>query len=184
MEEIWKDIEGYEGFYQVSNTGKVRSLDRFINAPTIFGDAKKVFKKGIILKGRCSKIKRKGYVNYLNVALLKNGVRKQFYVHKLVACAFIPNPKNRPQVDHIDGNPNNNCVENLRWCTQKENNNNPITIFNKSIIYKGERARDIAKRNDITRVAFSLRLHYGWSLEDAITIPMRKSNNFRRKHDN
>lgn len=180
MKEIWKNIEGYEGFYQVSNTGNVRSLDRIINAPTIFGEETHILKKGKILKGRYSKIKRKKYVNYQTVALLKDGKRKQFYIHRLVASSFIPNPENKPQIDHIDGNPHNNCVENLRWCTQKENNNNPISIFNKSITYNGERARDIAKRNGITRVAFSLRLHYGWSLEDAITKPMRKSNFFRR----
>lgn len=162
MEEVWKDICGYEGLYQVSTFGNVRRIINNIQSR--------------ILKGRKNSERKKGFVPYLRVVLFKDGVKKQFCIHKLVAQAFLKNIENKNQVDHIDGNSLNNCVENLRWCTQKENNNNPTHKFNRSIIYNGERARDIAKRNGITREAFSLRLHYGWPLEIAITKPMRKSN--------
>lgn len=100
MEEIWKDIEGYEGFYQVSNMGRVRGLRR-----------------NIILK---IKIARNGYER---VHLYKNKGYKHFLIHRLVANAFIPNPNNLPQVNHKDENKTNNCVDNLEWCTQEYNYN-------------------------------------------------------------
>lgn len=100
MEEIWKDIDGYEGLYQVSNVGRVRSLRR-----------------NIILK---SKIERNGYER---VRLSVNNIPKDYSVHRLVANAFIPNPNNYPIVNHKDENRTNNCVENLEWCTQEYNVN-------------------------------------------------------------
>lgn len=95
--EIWKDIPGYDGYYQVSNFGRVKSL-------------RKVLKAGL----------RKGYL-YIS---LRN---KKFNIHRLVAIAFIPNPGNLPETDHIDGNPLNNNVDNLRWVTRQQNELNPIT---------------------------------------------------------
>lgn len=100
MEEIWKDIEGYEGLYQVSNMGRVRSLRR-----------------NIILKSR---IERNGYES---VKLTVNNIPKDYSIHRLVAMAFIPNPDNLPQVNHKDENKTNNCMENLEWCTQEYNQN-------------------------------------------------------------
>ena len=100
MEEIWKDVEGYEGLYQVSNMGRVRSLRR-----------------NIILRQR---ITRKGYKM---VKLSTNNIRKGYYIHRLVATAFIPNPDNLPQVNHKDENKLNNCVGNLEWCDCKYNQN-------------------------------------------------------------
>ena len=173
MKEIWKDITGYEGIYQVSNFGRIRSLDREIKNKTIFGSSCRYFAKGKILKARFSKNKKIGYVNYPRVVLRKNNLPKQFCVHKLVAQAFIPNPQKKPQVDHIDSNPLNNCVSNLKWCTQKENNNNPISRKRRSsIFYNGTLAKEIALRNGISKTAFYLRLRYGWSLKNAITKPM------------
>lgn len=93
--EIWKDIEGYEGLYQVSNYGRVKSLNK---------------RKGRILKPA----KDKG--GYLRVALHKQGTQKHYKIHRLVAQAFIPNPQNLPQVNHKDENPTNNTVQNLEWC--------------------------------------------------------------------
>ena len=115
-EEIWVDICGYEGLYQVSNQGRVRSLDREIYK----NNNVKQVSKSFILKFE----KNKGY-NYVH--LFKNGVRKRMAVHRLVAEAFIPNPGNKPEVDHINTIRDDNRVENLHWVTPKENMENPLT---------------------------------------------------------
>lgn len=99
--EEWRDIEGYEGLYQVSNLGRVKSL-------------KPRYKNKIILKQEIN------HFGYLQICL--SNPRKTHKVHRLVAQAFIPNPENKPQVNHIDGNKLNNKVENLEWNTAHENN--------------------------------------------------------------
>ena len=106
--EIWKDVPGYVGLYKVSNYGRVKSI-----------------KKQLVLK-ICGSGNR-----YKTVALC-NGMRKTFRLHRLVAAAFIPNPENKPCVDHIDGVRFHNFVENLRWCSINENNNFDIAIRNKT----------------------------------------------------
>lgn len=108
MKEIWKDIVGYEGMYQVSNRGRVRSLDR--NIQTGIGHC---VRRGQILKPRAS---GKGY---LQVALAH---QTQRLVHRLVAEAFVPNPYILPFINHKDENKKNNCAENLEWCTMSYNN--------------------------------------------------------------
>ena len=134
MEEIWKEIENYEG-YQVSNFGRVRSLDRY--------NSRGYWIKGCILKPIMDK---KGY---LTVGLSKNNQRKAFKVHRLVALHFIPNIENKPEIDHINTIKTDNTVflnedgsvnydkTNLRWVTPKENSNNPISLVNKSESKKG-----------------------------------------------
>jgi hypothetical protein len=110
--EIWKDVKGYEGSYQVSNKGNVKSLTRYVKHSR--GGTQ-------ILKGRILK-KRSGKNNkYLSVSLLKNGKNKTFYIHFLVAEAFIGERPENKVIDHIDNNIENNKVENLRYCTQREN---------------------------------------------------------------
>lgn len=103
--EIWRDVIGYEGLYQVSNYGRVKSLNYH------GGKKEKVLKPG---KDRCG---------YLYVVLCKEGSHKKYKVHRLVAQAFIPNPNNYPCVNHKDENKTNNCVDNLEWCTYKYNTN-------------------------------------------------------------
>lgn len=100
MQELFRNIEGYEGLYQVSNLGRVRSF--------------KVYKGGKVL----TLVQRKGYIT---VTLCKNGKSKIYSVHRLVAEAFIPNPDSMREVNHIDGNKLNNDVSNLEWCTHLEN---------------------------------------------------------------
>ena len=124
MEEIWKDIEGWEGLYQVSNGGRVRSLDRIIPR-SCKGDK---FVKGRLLVLRNDK---DGYkvVHFRDASTGRNRLLK---VHRLVAIAFIPNPKGKDQIDHINGIRSDNRVDNLRWCTCKENLNFPIAKINNS----------------------------------------------------
>lgn len=105
MNEIWKPVVWYEGLYEVSNLGRVKSLNyRHTGNPGLL----KIWKD------------RKGYGRVL---LCKDGVITQFQVHRLVAEAFIPNPENLSVVNHKDENPLNNCVDNLEWCTYRYNNN-------------------------------------------------------------
>lgn len=111
--EIWKDIAGYEKMYQVSNLGRVRSLDRYS-----WNGYKYWLQRGKILKPCQQKS------GYLNVDLSDGHSKSHKYrVHRLVAQAFIPNPNNYPQVNHKDEDKSNNKVENLEWCTAKYNLN-------------------------------------------------------------
>lgn len=127
--EIWKDIEGYEGLYQVSNEGRVRSIDRIVIQKNFKGNFVEAHYKGKILGHFFNKM------GYKRVALNKNNKNKKFSIHRLVAKAFIPNPHNFPQVNHIDENKLNNTVfvnddgsidikkSNLEWCTAPYNTN-------------------------------------------------------------
>ena len=115
MEEEWKDIDGYEGYYQVSNFGRVKSLDRYVK------DTKRNcfnFVKGRIMSPSSADKK-----HYMEVNLSKNNKVTHYLVHRLVAQAFIPNPNNLPQVNHKDENRENNRADNLEWCTAEYNTN-------------------------------------------------------------
>ena len=107
MKEIWKDIKGYKGLYQVSNLGNVRSL-RYCN-------------KNEVKNLKQYELDNKAKKRYLAVTLSKNNINTKKLVHRLVAETFIPNPCNYLQVNHIDGNKKNNRADNLEWCTQKHN---------------------------------------------------------------
>ena len=118
MEEIWRDVKGYEGLYQVSNLGRVKSLERFIKTRK-----NKNGMNGYIHKQESIRIPTKDYKGYLRLSLCKEGKLKLFRIHRLVAEAFIPNPNNLPQVNHKDENKENNCISNLEWCTNEYNHN-------------------------------------------------------------
>lgn len=107
MLELWKPVVGYEGSYEVSNLGRVRSLDRFNS-------------RGYWIKGRQLAL-NKNQKGYLRVGLFDGCRQRLKSVHRLVAEAFIPNSENKPQVNHLDEDKSNNAVTNLEWVTNKEN---------------------------------------------------------------
>ena len=102
MEEIWKPIKGYEGLYEVSNLGRVKSLKRWHHP------RENILKNKFTTDG------------YYETALLKNGKYKYIRTHRIVAQTFIPNETNKKEVNHKDGNKLKNCVDNLEWCTSKK----------------------------------------------------------------
>ena len=115
-EEIWKEIKGFEGFYEVSNLGRVKSLTRYVKHS---GGGEQIL-RGRILRPRHGKKNR-----YFGVSLQKHGVSKSHYIHSLVAEAFISGKKPKGfTVDHIDQDLTNNTVNNLRYCSYRENLNN------------------------------------------------------------
>jgi len=123
-EEIWKDIKGYEGLYQVSNLGRVKSLERKVPFRNTFKT----------IKERVLKYCYDGN-HYAYISLIKNGEKKNKTVHRLVAEAFIPNPNNLPQVNHIDENKENNKLINLEWCDSLHN------LLHSNVIKKGNNSR-------------------------------------------
>lgn len=133
-EEIWKPIKDYEGLYEVSNYGNVRSLFRY----------KKQLKLELTKNG------------YLRIMLCKNKKRKRYLIHRLVAEAFIPNPNNLPQVNHRDENPKNNCVDNLEWCSHEYNCN--YGNRNKRIIEKSKiKIVQLDKNNNCIKIWNSIK---------------------------
>lgn len=123
MKEVWKDIFGYEGFYQVSNLGRVKSLDRIIK----YKPSKTRGEYEAKTNGKIS-TQHKNIDGYIRVDLCKDGKHKSSLVHRLVALHFIPNPGMLNQVNHIDGDKTNNYVDNLEWCTQAENAAHAVKI--------------------------------------------------------
>ena len=115
MEEIWKDIEGYEGLYQVSNMGNVRSLN--------YNQTREI-----------KVLKPSNNRGYKLVVLSKNGKSKTYQVHRLVALHFIPNPNSLSIINHKNEDKTNNCVDNLEWCSQEYNIN--YGNRNKKVRYK------------------------------------------------
>lgn len=108
--EVWKDIPEYEGLYQISNLGRVKSLKREVFRKNHFMQLQETFINS-----------HENNTGYLAVGLYKNSKGKRFLIHRLIAINFIPNPNNLLIINHIDGNPLNNKISNLEWATQREN---------------------------------------------------------------
>lgn len=136
MAEIWKDIKGYEGIYQVSNLGRVCSLDRYVNSK--YGS--KRFVSGGMLKLQSDKY---GY-NVVCLSKGKRNKRKLCKVHRLVAKAFIPNPNKKTEVNHMNGVRDDNRVENLEWVTSSENMVHSFRVLKRKFIspQKGRFGKD------------------------------------------
>lgn len=122
MQEEWKPVVGYEGLYEVSNFGRIKAFQKTVN------------------KGKCHRSWDEHFLKYgvdgcgyYRTNLAKNGMNRTVKVHRLVAEAFIPNPEGKPEVNHVDGNKQNNHVSNLEWCTHGENQNHAYRIGLKSV---------------------------------------------------
>ncbi len=115
--DVWKDVVGYEGLYEVSSKGEVRSVSAY-RPFTVRNQTTQRYHSGKVLKPIFD-----GRGLYQQVTLSKEGVSRRFLIHRLVASAFIPNPNGLPEVNHKDENKTNNAIENLEWCDHKYNNN-------------------------------------------------------------
>ena len=119
--EIWKPVVGYEGVYEVSSFGRIRSLDRITSYISRTQEGKE-YTTTHTHKGKLMK-QHNNHFGYKVIALRKDGKYRTYMVHRLVADAFLFNPNNYPVVNHKDENKQNNCVDNLEWCTQQYNIN-------------------------------------------------------------
>lgn len=124
--EEWRDIKGFEGLYQISSHGRVRSLARTIK------------RRNRIAQIQTRILRQyKNKFEYWNVDLKNDKIINKCRIHRLVAKTFIPNPLNLQFVDHIDRNKHNNHISNLRWCSKSQNQQNVAKTLNKSSTYKG-----------------------------------------------
>jgi len=137
MEEIWKDIDEFNGDYQKSNFGRVKSVARTVNGP----------RGEVHLSDRLLSqvVNKKGYIEY---QITHNGKHYSRKAHRLVALAFIDNTKGLPQINHIDGNKQNNSVDNLEWC---DNRHNTIHAYQNGLI-KTRKVHQCDKAGNIIKV--------------------------------
>lgn len=133
-EEIWKQINGYEGLYEISNLGRVRSMERFV-----YGKCKRVHKQRII------KLLTSGTHGYPSVSLCSNGVKKSFLIHRLVASAFLPLDPEKTYVNHINGVKSDCYAGNLEWVTNRENQTHGMLNLSKKNINIGVHKQDKGK---------------------------------------
>lgn len=164
--EIWKSVKGYEGLYEVSNLGRVRSIDRIVRCNSGINII-----KGCILK---QYLEKKGY---LRVHLCNKQIGKHFLVHRLVAEAFIPNPDNKPTVNHINHDRTDNRVENLEWATFSEQMDK-ITLdkLSKKILQYDKQGNLIKKWDSIRMVEREIGLKH----QDIIAVLKHK---YREGHN-
>lgn len=129
--EQFKDIIGWEGFYQISDLGRVKSVERYVPIKLRSGNIGKWY---VPEKIKATTITPTGY-EWLR--LWNQGHSATYLVHRLVANAFIPNPENKPHINHLDGNPSNNRASNLEWCTASENMCHAFKFLGRKVPNKG-----------------------------------------------
>jgi len=137
--EQWKEIPGYEGCYECSESGQIRSIEN--RKFGLFGKSKIPHYKTY---GGNLRKQHWHDKTYYTIKLSKDNKTKTYSVHRLIALAFIPNPDSKPCINHIDGNPRNNCIDNLEWCTHSENN---LHAYRTGLLKSGEE-HHYAKLND------------------------------------
>lgn len=137
VDEIWKPVVGYEGLYEVSSKGRVKSLNKIVNHKRYGIQNKKEF----ILN-----ISKTTNFGYFRCKLTKDNITKSFFIHRIVAEAFLSNENSYPIINHIDYNKQNNNVENLEWCTNRYNINHSNSIKKKSSKYQGVSYNKNAKK--------------------------------------
>lgn len=121
MDEVWKDIDDFEGYYQISNFGRIRSCDRYVNSKS---GSKRLVRGNI---HNCYV----GHGGYYYISLYKDNKHRLCTLHRLIAKAFLPNPNDLPCIDHINTDRKDNRIDNLKWVSYLENNKNEITIKHK-----------------------------------------------------
>lgn len=161
--EIWKPIPGYQGLYETSSMGRVRSVTHYVPHPR--NKSYKLIRYGKILKPELDKS------GYPTVTLCKEGKTKPFKVHRLVAKAFIPNPENLPQIDHINCKRYDNRPENLRWCTTQQN-----TKWREEHYKPGERCRIKLICKETGKVFESSYSVSAWLIQNRLT---KKTTNYK-----
>ena len=147
--EIWKDIEGYEGLYQVSSEGRIKSLARYIKN-NLCGELYK--------EEKIKKITYNPKLKYGVIGLSYNGNNKQEYIHRIVAKTFIPNPNNLPEVNHKNGLKHDNRVENLEWNTHNENIQHSINVLGNRQDGEYNNASKLTN-NDVLKIRNDNRIH-------------------------
>lgn len=154
--EIWKKVKGYEGLYEISNKGRIRSCDHYV----LFGKNRRISKGKILVQNTAGS-------NYNHIKLSKNNIVKRKYIHRLVAEAFIPNPENKLEINHINENTRDNRVDNLEWATRQENiNHSNIGIKNRNYKQKSHYQKHPVTKTYFKKVCETK----GWNFEKFIPL--------------
>ena len=183
--ELWKDVVGYEGYYKISNLGRVKSIQRFYT--DILGRRIPVREKMIIIK--ISK-----NTGYPFVGLSKNGRREKKFIHRMIAEAFIPNPKNLPCVNHIDQDRSNSVLSNLEWCSYSYNNTygnankKRKETLRKNLTGKHKIIYQFTKNGELVRIyahgVKQFQEELGFEIQDCLTGKSKTSNGFVFSYNN